>query len=209
MVSADLYDKDGKYKETLTLKEHIFAQPINEAVVSQYIKIYLANQRQGTVSKKGRSMVSGGGVKPWRQKGTGRARAGSIRSPIWVGGGRTFGPYPRDYKTDMPKKAKRTALKSCFSAKAKEKKLKVLEEIALEKPRTKMVVNLLENLGVGDAKCLLLDYGKNETLSKSCRNIKNLTYKSCLLVNPYDLVNCEYLLVTKEALKKVEEVFSG
>ena len=209
MVSADLYDKDGKYKETLKLKDLIFDQPINEAVVLQYVKIYLANQRQGTVSKKSRAMVSGGGIKPWRQKGTGRARAGSIRSPIWVGGGRTFGPYPRDYKTDMPKKAKRTALKVCLSAKAKESKLKILEEIALEKPQTKMMANLLENLGVGKAKCLLLDYGKNENLFKSCRNIKNLTYKSCVLVNPYDLVNCDYLLLTKEALKKVEEVFCG
>ena len=209
MVSANLYDKNGNYKETLTLKEIVFDQPINEAVVSQYVKIYLANQRQGTVSKKSRSMVSGGGAKPWRQKGTGRARAGSIRSPIWVGGGRTFGPYPRDYRTDMPKKAKRKALKSCFSAKAKEKRLKVIEEISLEKPRTKAMTNLLGKLGVSNGKCLLLGCGKNENLYKSCRNIKNLTYKSCVLANPYDLVNCDFLLLTQDALKKVEEVFAG
>lgn len=207
MIEIDLYNQEGKRIDKFELKEKIFAQPIKGDLLSFYVKAYFANQRQGTAKKKSRSEVRGGGAKPWRQKGTGRARAGTIRSPIWVGGGRAFPPLVRDFSIKIPPKVKRSLLFSGFSAKAKKKKIKIIEDLSLKEPKTKKIYDLLKNLGLDNSKCLFLSDGKNEALSKSCRNIKNLVYKSAVLVNPYDLLNCECLIMTKGALQKVEEVF--
>lgn len=207
MIQVDLYNQEGKRTDRFELKKKIFAQPIKSDLLSFYVRAYSANQHQGTAKKKKRSEVRGGGAKPWRQKGTGRARAGTIRSPIWVGGGRAFPPLLKDFSIKIPQKAKRVLLFSGFSAKAKEKKIKIIEDLSLKEPKTKKIYQLLKNLRLDNSKCLFLSDGKNEALSKSCRNIKNLVYKTAELVNPYDLLNCEYLIMTKSALQKVEEVF--
>jgi large subunit ribosomal protein L4 len=207
MASAALYDLEGKTVGEIKLKDAMFGTSPKENVVCEYVKAYLANQRQGTVCKKTRSTMRGGGAKPWRQKGTGRARVGTINSPIWVGGGRTFGPFPRDYTVNLPKKTKRLALKSAFSLKAQENKIKVIQDIILDQPKTKNVVQILKNLDVFESRCLLLDEPANDRLYKSCRNIRNLTYKIARNVNPYDLLNADYLLMTQKGLEVVEEVF--
>ena len=207
MPSTALYDIDGKSIGEVKLKDDMFGANTNENVIYEYVKSYLANQRQGTVCKKTRSTMRGGGAKPWRQKGTGRARAGTINSPIWVGGGRAFGPFPRDYTVKVPRKVKRLALICALSFKAKQKKIKVIQEIPLEHPKTKDVVQILMNLDLYDSKCLLLDEPKDEKLYRSCKNIKNLACKRARTVNPYDLLNCQYLLITQKGLEVMEEVF--
>ncbi|HVP37270.1 MAG TPA: 50S ribosomal protein L4 [Terriglobales bacterium] len=209
MSKVNLYNIQGEQAGELELKSELFGQKPNPKAVHQYVKIYLSNQRQGTVKKKTRAEVSGGGAKPWRQKGTGRARSGSNTSPIWVGGGRTFGPFQRNWKTTLPKKISRLALKSALSSKASENKIKVLEELTLEQPKTKTIFTLLQKMGISGSKILFLGDSKKNNLDKSCRNIENLTYKPAQVVNPYDLLNCEYLLITRNSLKKLEEVFSS
>ncbi len=209
MASTTLYDIEGKSVSELKLKDDMFGISPNQNVIYEYVKAYLANQRQGTVCKKTRSTMRGGGTKPWRQKGTGRARAGTINSPIWVGGGRTFGPFPRDYTFRIPKRIKRLALKSAFSLKANENKIKIIEDITLDQPKTKSVVQILKNLNVSDSKCLLLDEPRDDKLYRSCRNIKNLTYRKVRTVNPYDLLNSEFLLLTQMGLQVLEEVFAS
>jgi large subunit ribosomal protein L4 len=207
MANATLYNLEGKSVGEVKLKDDLFGITPNEDVVCDYVRAYLANQRQGTVCKKTRATMRGGGTKPWRQKGTGRARAGTINSPIWVGGGRTFGPFPRDYTIRLPKKVKRLALKSAFSFKAKENKILVIQKIDLDHPKTQRVVQILKNLSISDSKCLFLDDPKDDRLYRSCRNIKNLTYKRAGAVNPYDLLTTDYLLMTEEGLQVLEEVF--
>jgi len=209
MLSAEVFSQEGKQVETLPLKEELFGHKPNLAVIHQYVKAYLANQRQGTAKKKSRSELRGGGAKPWRQKGTGRARAGTITSPIWVGGGRAFPPVPRDYRIEIPKKMKRQALLSTLSAIASENRLKIIEEIRLEKPRTKIMAELFEKMGIGGSKILFLAEGKDENLYKSCRNLKNLVFKRACLVNPYDLLTCDFVVMTKKALDSLAEVFAG
>ena len=208
MSSLDVYDINGAKIGKMDLKPVFFEGDINERALHQYVKAYLANQRQGTVSKKGRSEVRGGGAKPWRQKGTGRARAGSIRSPIWVGGGRTFAPKPKNYYVSLPKKLKKEALRSALCDKVKEGKVKIVDELLLDKPKTKTIAFLLKKLGIENNKSLLLFEGKNEDLMKSSRNISNLSLKAAGLVNGYDLLNCEFLIMTKPAVEVLGEVLS-
>ena len=208
MLTLDVYDINGSKIEKIDLEPKVFEQEINQEVLYQYIKAYLANQRQGTVSKKSRTEVRGGGAKPWRQKGTGRARAGTIRSPIWVGGGRTFPPKPKDFNISLPKKIKRKALRSAFSDKVKNNKIKIVDKISLDRPKTKTIVELLKKLGIEKTKSLLLFEGKEENLIKSSRNIPNLNLKRAQLVNGYDILNCEYLIMTKPAVQTLREVFS-
>lgn len=209
MSKANLYNIEGEKTGEIELKPELFGIKPNPKAVHQYVKTYLSNQRQGTVKKKTRAEVRGGGAKPWRQKGTGRARAGSNTSPIWVGGGRTFGPFQRNWKTTLPKKISKLALKSAFSSKALEGKIKILEEFSLEQPKTKVISGLLQKLGLSESKILFLGDAKNGNLYKSCRNIENLTFRPAQVVSPYDLLNCEYLLLTKTSLKKLEEVFAS
>jgi large subunit ribosomal protein L4 len=208
MPSATVYDKEGTKIDTLDLDRKLFGQKPNPDVIYQYVKAYLARQRQGTVKRKSRSEVSGGGAKPWRQKGTGRARAGSNTSPIWVGGGRAFPPQVRDYGIDLPRKMKRLALVSALSSKAFENKIKILDQISLEVPKTKTMAELLNKLGMRGSKIIFLFEGKDENLYKSGRNIKGLVFKRASLINPYDLLNSDFLVMTKKALENLEEVFA-
>jgi large subunit ribosomal protein L4 len=207
MPSVSVYDKEGTKIDTLDLSQKLFGQEPNAGVIHQYVRAYLANQRQGTVKRKGRSEVRGGGAKPWRQKGTGRARAGTNTSPIWVGGGRAFPPQMRDYRIAVPKKVRRLALASALSSKARENRITVLDQISMEAPKTKIVVELLNKLKMGGSKIIFLFEGVEENLCKSGRNIKGLVFKRASLVNPYDLFNSDFLIMTKSALKTVEEVF--
>ena len=209
MANATLYDLEGKSVGEVQLRDDLFGLTPNENAVYDYVRAYLANQRQGTVCKKTRSTMRGGGTKPWRQKGTGRARAGTINSPIWVGGGRTFGPFPRDYTVRLPKKAKRLALKSAFSFKAKQNKILLIQKIDLDHPKTQRIAQILRNLNISDSKCLLLDAAEDNKLYKSCRNIKNLTYRRASAVNPYDLLTADHLLMTERGLQALEEVFAS
>jgi large subunit ribosomal protein L4 len=160
------------------------------------------------VKRKGKSEVRGSGAKPWRQKGTGRARAGTNSSPIWVGGGRAFPPQMRDYRITVPKKVKRLALASALSSKARDNRITILDQISLEAPKTKIMARLLDKLKLSGSKIIFLFEGIDENLCKSGRNIKGLVFKRASLVNPYDLFNSDFVIMTKEALKTVEEVFA-
>ena len=205
MTQAVLYSSEGAEVSKVNLKKEIFGIKPNPLVVHQYIKAYLANQRQGTVDTKTRATMTGGGTKPWRQKGTGRARAGSNTSPIWVGGGRAHGPHPRDFSVSLPRKIKLLALKSALADKALEKRIKIIEGLSFETPKTKTAVSILEKLGIKDNKILFLVEGRNENLYKSFRNIPKLTYKRAGLANAYEILNSDYLLLTKNAWESLEE----
>ncbi|MDH4157200.1 MAG: 50S ribosomal protein L4 [candidate division Zixibacteria bacterium] len=207
-MDIKVYNQDGQEVGSVQLKPEIFGVEPNEAVVHQYIVNYLARQRQGNASTKVRREVSGGGRKPWRQKGTGRARAGTIRSPLWRGGGTVFGPKPREYGYKMPKKMKRLALRSIFSDKARSERIRVLDKLQFEEIKTRAVVNVLAKLNLEGRKCLLLDEGMNENLSISCRNLGRVKYCRAALANGYDMLDADYLVFTRAGLEKVEEVFA-
>jgi large subunit ribosomal protein L4 len=208
MPSAFVYDKEGTKIDTLDLNQKLFGQKSNLSVIHQYVRAYLANQRQGTVKRKSRSEVRGGGAKPWRQKGTGRARAGTNTSPIWVGGGRAFPPQMRDYRIKIPQRIRRLALVSALSSKALRNKIKILDQISIEVPQTKTMVELLDKLRISGSKIIFLFEGMDENLYKSGRNIKGLAFKRVSLINPYDLLNSDFLIMTKKALQRLEEVFA-
>jgi len=206
-MNVKVYNQDGQEVGTVELKPEIFEIEPNESVVHQYVVNYLARQRQGTANTKTRWEVRGGGRKPWRQKGTGRARVGTIRSPLWRGGGTVFGPKPRVYGSKMPRKMKRLALKSIFSDKARMERIKVIDDLQLDEIKTKKILNLITKLDLDERKCLLLDDGKNEKLVLSCRNLRRVKYSPAALANGYEMLDSEYLLISKAGLKKVEEVF--
>jgi len=174
---------------------------LHDAVVSQ-----LARRRQGTHDTKTRSEVRGGGRKPWRQKGTGRARHGTIRSPIWRGGGVVFGPHPRDYSYKLPKKVRRLALKSALSAKVNSGDIVVLDELRLEYPKTGEMVKILKNLKADDALLVIAEW--NEAVAKSARNIPNIKSLEASGLNVYDILAYDKLVITKDAVARVEEVFA-
>ena len=206
MPKIDVYDIEGKKVENIDLKEEIFGIIPNEAIVHSVIVNYLANQRQGTQSTKTRAEVRGGGKKPWRQKGTGRARQGSIRAPHWVGGGIALGPKPRSYNYKLNKKEKRLAIKSCLSSKVIESELTVLNKLELKEIKTKEVVRVLNNLKL-DGKTLILLPESNEIVQKSARNIEGVKTLSVNTINAYDLVNYKNLVITLDTVKKLEEVY--
>ncbi len=207
MPEAKVYNKEGNEVSKLPLVDGLFAQQPNEAVLHQAVVAYLANQRQGTSMVKSRAEMSGGGIKPWRQKGTGRARSGSNTSPVWVGGGRAFGPEPKDWRMGLPKKMRRAALKSAFSVKAAEAKFLVVQDFDLEAPKTKTIAQLFGKLGVSESKVLFLWEGKNN-LEKSSRNIPNVVTKRALLVNPYDLVWADWVVATESGYRSITETFA-
>jgi large subunit ribosomal protein L4 len=207
-MDVKVYNQDGQEVGSVQLKPEVFGVEPNEAVVHQYVVNYQARQRQGNASTKVRREVRGGGRKPWRQKGTGRARAGTIRSPLWRGGGTVFGPKPREYGYKMPKKMKRLALRSIFSDKARSERIKVLDKLQFEEIKTKAVVNVLARLNLEGRKCLLLDEGRNENLLISCRNLTGVKYCRAALANGYDMLDADYLVFTRAGLEKVEEVFA-
>ncbi len=207
MPKIDVYDIEGKKVKTMELKEEIFGLKPNEAVVHSVLVNYLANQRQGTQSTKTRSEVSGGGRKPWRQKGTGRARQGSIRAPHWVGGGVALGPKPRSYNYTVNKKEKRLAIKSMLSSKVLENELVVVDNLSLKEIKTKEMARILGNLKV-EGKTVILLPEKNDIIQKSARNIEGVKALQVGTINVYDLLKHKNLVVTVDTVKKLEEVYA-
>jgi len=208
-MDVKVYNQEGAEVGSVPLNESLFGVEPNPALVHQYVVNYLANQRQGTAASKGRSEVSGGGTKPWRQKGTGRARAGSIRSPLWRGGGIIFGPQPRNYTRNLPRRMKRGALISAFSDKALHDNIRVIENLELGAVKTKNMATIIDKLGLQTKKCLILDEGENRNLILSVRNLQKVTYLRAPLANAYEVVHADIVLFTKAGLKKVEEVFTS
>ncbi len=206
-MKLDIYKTDGsKTGKKATLSKDVFGIEPNDHVLYLAVKAYLANQRQGTHSTKNRSAVAGGGRKPFRQKGTGRARQGTIRAPHMVGGGRAFGPQPRDYRQDLPKKVNRLARRSALSYKAKDKKIVVVEDFQFEGPKTSQFMDLLANLKVDDRKVLVLTAEYDQNLYKSARNVP---YKSVLKApqfSAYDVLNANVVIVQKGAVEILNEV---
>jgi large subunit ribosomal protein L4 len=202
MSVADVFDIKKKKVAQVELNDAVFGAEVNEAVIYDVVKMQMAARRSGTSSTKTRSDVSGGGKKPWRQKGTGRARAGTSRSPIWRGGGIVFGPHPRDYSYSVPKKVRKKALISVLSMKLKEDKMVILKDFPMEKISTKTfkgVVDLFELKKV----LFVLDM-ENEVLLKSSRNIKNIKMIRSEGINVYDVLNCEHLVLLEPSVKKIE-----
>jgi large subunit ribosomal protein L4 len=202
MAVADVFDIEKKKVAQVELNDAIFGAEVNEAVVYDVIKMQMAARRSGTSSTKTRSDVSGGGKKPWRQKGTGRARAGTTRSPIWRGGGIVFGPHPRDYSISIPKKVRKKALISVLSMKLKEDKMVILKDFPMEKISTKAFKNIVDLFGFKKALFVLDD--KNEVLLKSSRNIRNIKMIRSEGINVYDVLNCEHLVLLEPSVKKIE-----
>ena len=207
MPKIDVYDIEGKKVNDVELNEDIFGIIPNEELVHSVIVNYLANQRQGTQSTKTRAEVRGGGKKPWRQKGTGRARQGSIRAPQWIKGGIALGPKPGSYSYKLNKKEKRLAIKSCLSSKVIENELTVVDKIELKEIKTKEVAKMLNNLKLA-GKTLILLPEKNEVIQKSARNIEGVKTLSVNTINAYDLVNYNNLVITLDTVKKLEEVYA-
>ncbi|MFR0822518.1 MAG: 50S ribosomal protein L4 [Clostridia bacterium] len=207
MPNIDVYSVEGKKVKEIELKEEIFGIEPNEAVVHSVLVNFLANQRQGTQSTKTRAEVRGGGRKPWRQKGTGRARQGSIRAPQWVKGGIALGPKPRSYSYTVNKKERRLAIKSMLSSKVLENALVVVDTLDLKEIKTKEMVKILNNLKV-EGKTLMLLPEKNENVQKSARNIEGVKTTLVNTINVYDLLKYKNLVMTLDTVKKLEEVYA-
>ena len=207
MPSIDVYNVEGKKVSSVDLKEEIFGIEPNEAVVHSVLVNFLANQRQGTQSTKTRAEVRGGGRKPWRQKGTGRARQGSIRAPQWIKGGIALGPKPRSYKYTVNKKERRLAIKSLLSSKVLENELTVVDALKFDEIKTKQMVNALTKLKL-EGKTLIVLPEKNENVQKSARNIKNVKTLQVNTINVYDLLKYKNLVITLDTVKKLEEVYA-
>ena len=206
-MKVKVYDMLGKEAGEMELSDSIFAAQINVPLMHEMVKNYLANQRHGTQSTLTRSEVSGGGKKPWRQKGTGRARQGSTRSPQWTHGGIALGPKPRTYRYSVNKKAKRVAMKSALSAKVAEGNLIVLDTLAFDEIKTKNMVNVLKALNVTE-KALVVMPTPDAVVIKSARNIEGVKTACVNTLNVYDIVKHDKFVITKEAVNKVEEVYN-
>jgi large subunit ribosomal protein L4 len=209
MLTAKYFSASGDPGDALELPEDLFDGIVNEAALHQVIKAYLANQRQGNASTKTRAEVSGGGKKIWKQKGTGRARQGSIRAPHWRHGGVAFGPRPRGYHQDVPKKMKALARRSAFNKRALNGEISVIERFSLEAARTRHIVALLGKVGLGEQKLLILTSEPNEMVYRSARNLGNVVVRSFEEVSAYDVLNARQLLIEAEALRPAEEVVNA
>lgn len=207
MTKVALLKQDGSQAGDIELNDSVFGIEPNTHVLHEAVVMQRASQRQGTHAVKNRSAVRGGGAKPWRQKGTGRARQGSTRSPQWVGGGVVFGPTPRSYSYKLPKKVRRLALKSALSSKVKEENLIVLESISFDAPKTKDVVKMLSALNV-DEKALLVTADKDETVTRSANNLQSVNVLTVEEINVLDLLAHDKLIVTKDAAEKAGEVLA-
>lgn len=207
MAQVQVYNQEGRKTSKLDLADSVFGIEPNKYAMHLAVVSYLAAQRQGTQSTLTRSEVSGGGAKPWRQKGTGRARQGSTRSPQWTHGGIALGPKPRQYKVNVNKKVKRLAMKSALSSKVAESEMLVVNKIELEEIKTKAVAEMLAKLKTGK-KVLLVLPENNETIYKSARNIKGVKVATVSTLCVYDILNCNNLVVLKDAAKKIEEVYA-
>ena len=207
MPKVSVFDMAGKEVSQMELSEAVFGIKLNTAVMHQAVVAYLANQRQGTQSTLTRTEVRGGGRKPWRQKGTGHARQGSIRAPQWVGGGVAIGPKPRSYRLAMNKKMKRLALKSAFSSKVLDNNLVVVDKIEMNEFKTKTIVNMLKALGV-EKKALIVLAQNDEKVVKSAQNIPGVKTAYVNTLNVYDVLNYDKFIVVKDAAQKIEEVYA-
>lgn len=206
MSRISVYNMEGEKVGTVTLKDEIFGVDVNEHLVHMAVVAQLANKRQGTQKAKTRSEVSGGGRKPWRQKGTGHARQGSIRAPQWKGGGVVFAPVPRDYTMKLNRKEKKAALKSALTSRVQEKKFVVVDEIKAEEIKTKTMARMFENLKV-DKALLVLEEG-NDNARISARNLKDVKCAAPNTINVYDILKYDTVVASKAALKKIEEVYA-
>ena len=207
MPTIKVVDMSGKEVSTLTLSDKVFGAEVNGAVLHTAVKAYLANQRQGTQSTLTRTEVSGGGKKPWKQKGTGRARQGSTRSPQWTHGGVALGPKPRSYRITITKKTKRTALFSALSSKVADGKMIVVNNIAADAFNTKAMVGMLNAIGA-DKKALIVLPEVDAKVVKSCDNIEGVNTTVYNSINVFDILNCDTLVVAEAAVKKIEEVYA-
>ena len=208
MPKVALYNMSGQQTGEIELNDWVFGCEVNAAVLHQAVTMQLNNQRQGNAATKTRGFVRGGGKKPWKQKGTGRARAGTIRSPLWVGGGTVFGPHPRKYTFSMPRKVRRLALRSALSSKVNAGELLVLEDLNFAEIKTKNMVKFLEGFKATEGKSLVVMAEKNEAVEKSAGNIPGVTTLTSLGINVFDLLNHRRVFVTKDAIAKIEEVLA-
>ena len=207
MPKVALYNVSGAQVGEIDLNDAIFGQEVNTWVMHEVVKNYLANQRQGTQNTKTRSEVRGGGIKPWRQKGTGRARQGSIRAPQWTGGGVARGPKPRSYKYTLNKKVRRLALKSALSAKVDASALIVVDDFGFDQIKTKQVADMLSALNV-TGRTLIITPEKQENVVLSSRNIPKVKTTIATALNTYDVLNCDRVVLSKDAVGKIEEVYA-
>lgn len=208
-MKLDVYKIDGtKSEEQIQLKKDVFGVEPNDHVIWRAVTAELSNQRLGLAATKNRSMVRGGGKKPWRQKGRGTARAGTIRSPLWVGGGRVFGPQPHTYKKKLPKKVKRLARCSALSYKVQEKNMMVIEDFSFDEPKTKKMSGILSSLNLTDKKILFVLNDTDKNVYLSGRNIPKLSIKRAAEFSTYDIVNAEKVVVQKGAVKMLNEDLS-
>ena len=206
MANVSVLNMEGKEVGTLELNDSIFAAPVNEHLVHMAVVLQLANKRQGTQSAKTRSEVSGGGKKPWRQKGTGHARQGSTRSPQWTGGGVVFAPKPRDYSFKMNKKEKAAAIKSVLTSKVNDNKFIVLDSLKMDEFKTKKMVEVLNNLKVNKALVVLAE--KDEKVIRSAKNIPTIATTLSNSLSVYEMLKYDSLVITKDAVAKIEEVYA-
>ena len=206
MPTVGLFNKEGNKIEDIQLNETIFAAEVNADAMHQVVVALLANKRQGTQSAKTRAEVRGGGIKPWRQKGTGRARQGSIRAPQWIKGGVVFAPKPRDYRMSIPKSMRRVAMLSALTSKVQNDEMVVLDSLTLEAPKTKEVVKMLNAFNA--KKTLIITAEANETVYKSARNIEGVAVLPVNNINVYDLLKYPKVIMTNDAVSKIEEVYA-
>ena len=207
MANVALYNMKAEEVGTVELNDSVFAVEVNKAAVYETVKNFLANQRQGTQSTKTRAEVRGGGIKPWRQKGTGRARQGSIRSPQWTGGGVVFAPKPRSYRTSVNKKIKQLAMRSALSAKFADNEMLLLDNITVEEIKTKTIVNMLKNLEVSE-KALIVLPEVNENVYRSAKNIPGVGVSYVGMLNVYELLKYKKIIMVKDAADKLGEVYA-
>ncbi len=206
MPTVGLFNKEGKQVGDFQLNESVFGVEVNQNAMHQVVVALLANKRQGTQSAKTRAEVRGGGIKPWRQKGTGRARQGSIRAPQWIKGGIVFAPKPRDYRVSVPKSMRRVALKSALTSKVVAGEMIVMEDLAFESIKTKQVAEMIKTLGF--KKTLIVTAEADEVAYKSARNIAGVSVIPANNINVYDLLKFEKVIMTKDAVSKIEEVYA-
>ncbi|MFZ5907714.1 MAG: 50S ribosomal protein L4 [Nitrospirota bacterium] len=204
MPEIEVKDRNNNTVEKMALSDAVFGVGARQGVLHEAVVNYLANQRQGNHATKTKGFVSGGGKKPWRQKHTGRARAGSTRSPLWRGGGTTFGPEPRDYSYALPKKMKKHALLAALKEKLSGGEIVFIDSLSLDKPRTKDMVTILRNLGLEEKSVLIVLPEKDDTIFRSARNIPGVSVRRAMDLNTYEVLANTMLLMTKEAAKKLE-----
>ena len=207
MAKVALYNMEGVKTGSMEVSDSIFCAEVNNSVLHTVITNYLANQRQGTQSTKTRTEVRGGGIKPWRQKGTGRARQGSIRAPQWTGGGVALGPKPRDYRYSINKKLKKIALKSAISAKYEAYEIYVVEDLKMEEIKTATIAKMLKGMEI-DSKALIVTANLDTNVYKSARNIKGVTPTYVDVLNTYEVLKHDKFVISKDAIAKIEEVLA-